>query len=102
MKSGLLTIGLALAVLPVFGQEQPKHYNKSVFSGFHRMQPVARNANLTRQKVQQVFPGMYITLDKMHGGFTDIFGTALAVSGGTPESKAWHLFANQLASLGVV
>lgn len=101
MKSQVLTLGLIMASLSAIAQEHTSHYNKSVFSGYHRLQPTQRDRSVTaEQKAKQQFPGMMVTVDKLSGNISDIFGIAIPVSGNTLQDKIQGLFQGQLKSLG--
>lgn len=102
MKSKLLALGFAVSALPVIAQE---HYagafNKSAFSGFHKLKASGRTDMQMGQKVQQHFPGMSFTVDKLSGMITDLFGAAQPVSGNTLEAKAQNCFIQHLSQFGI-
>ncbi|HRO42468.1 MAG TPA: hypothetical protein PL009_06520 [Flavipsychrobacter sp.] len=59
MKSILFALGLAVVAFPAVAQEHSSHYEKSVFTGFHKIEPSTRSdANHTIQQVKQHFPDM--------------------------------------------
>jgi hypothetical protein len=102
MKSKLIAFGLAIAALPAFAQEGTTNYGKSVFSQFHSIPANTRkDASSLIQKVQQHFPGMDVTIDKLSGNFTDIFGIAMPIPGATNQDKAAYCFSNYLSDFGV-
>jgi len=102
MKSKLIALGLACAMLPSFVRgQQSTIYEKSVFSGFHKRQPVADKAvRETMQQVQQQFPGMQVSVDKLTGNIDDMFGVSIAIPGSSIEDKVRHIF-SRLSSFGI-
>jgi hypothetical protein len=102
MKGIFLALGLAASAVPALAQEHGHNLDKSAFSGFHEIRPLSRiDATAAAQKVNQQFPGMYVSVDKLNGSFTDIFGKAMPVQGTSVENKLALLFAHQLKSLGI-
>ncbi len=103
MKFKFFTAALALAGLPCFAQEQHKdNYEKSVFAQYRLLSPSLRsNTPGTLQKVQQHFPGMMVSLDKLTQNFHDIFGGSRPVAGSTLSAKVHSLFAQDLTAFGL-
>lgn len=102
MKIKILTLGLAIISGSVFAQVSYDNYNKSVFLGFSKMNFTnTENARQTQQKVQQDFPGMNVTVDKLNGNFTDVFGTALQIPGSTLNDKVQTCFNQYMTDFGV-
>ena len=103
MKSKLLLFGFALAALPATAQDHvADKYNRSVFAQFHNIRPNERvNMGLSQQKVQQHFPGMKVSIDKLTGHFTDIFGFATSIPGNSVQEKVQNCFAQHLTDFGI-
>jgi len=87
---------------PSFAQDGHSHdYNFSIFSG-SEMAPVKNKGarSETIQTAKASFPGWMLSVDKFSGSFTDLYGKAMPVSGGTREEKANQLF-SKLQQLGI-
>jgi len=102
MKSNLLAFSLVIAAFPAFAQEQKADdYRKSAFSEFRHIKPLSRKeVNGTLQKVQQHFPGMQVSLDKLTGDFTDIFGPAQIIPANDMAGKIQNVL-SKLSAFGV-
>lgn len=93
---------MAMSAFSATAQDHSHHLDKSAFNGFHNIRPLSRiDTRSTAQKVNQQFPGMYVSTDKLNGSFTDIFGKAIVVTGSSIENKIAGLFAKELKALGL-
>lgn len=104
MKKLLITVGFAAAFAPAIAQhhEHGPSYQKSVFAGHEQVGILNRELHAaTRMQVQQKFPGWKLTTDKVTGGFSDIYGDAMAVSGQSPVEKSQTVMNELLKQLGV-
>lgn len=80
-------------------QEQHKNYNRTVFNNVSRVTPEA--SQKMQALVASEFPGWRTELDARSGVPRDLYGPAIAVSGGTLAQKADYVIEHQLADLGV-
>lgn len=102
MKSKLFAFGLAIAALPAFAQEHVDNYNRSAFSNVRNLGSPATEVLLNnRNLLQQQFPAMTASFDKLNGSLTDLFGQPAVIPGSALTDKAQYCFANQLAALGI-
>ncbi len=103
MRLGLIVLGLAVSSLPAFAQEyHSDDYNKSVYNGFKDLKPHFRTNQLQLQsQVDQLFPGMNFTRDRLNGSLTGLFGKATPIAGGTLRDKARNLVEQKLSAFGL-
>ncbi|WP_276132226.1 T9SS type A sorting domain-containing protein [Polluticoccus soli] len=104
MKKLLITVGLAAAFAPAIAQHQEHgpSYQKSVFAGHEQVGILNRESHAaTREQVRQNFPGWKLTTDKITGGFSDIYGDAMVISGQSPLEKSQTVMSKLLKQLGV-
>lgn len=94
---------LSLAALVSSGATAHKHdFGVSVYDGFINLPFAGKKAAANTQKLtKSVFPGFYVTTDKLTGSPRDIYGSVLAVPGNDISRKAQYLLNNQLASLNI-
>lgn len=102
MKPTLLLCGLLAIACPSFAQDGHSHdYNFSIFTG-SEMAPI-KNAGVRAETIQAAkasFPGWMISVDKLSGAFTDLYGKSMPVAGATRVEKADQLF-GMLQQLGI-
>lgn len=76
------------------------NYGVSVFSRMPQ-HPVKRADAGVQAKLQARFPSWYIGTDEWSGGFRELNGPAITVSGSSYEEKARNVMATQLSVVGI-
>lgn len=76
-------------------------FSYSVFSNSHTISPIKRADIGTYDKLYAQFPSWMILTDKWTGGFTELNGKPIAVSGKSLLDKAQYLMKSKLSIAGV-
>lgn len=95
--SALLCLALSLGA----NAQESKNYNFSVFTKYRTLPANVDAVQKTRAQVASLFPGYHITVDKLNGYFTDIYGKTMDVPGADNKARANKLMTGMLAQLGV-
>ena len=107
MKQFFLLMGVTFVSLNLFAQQESQHSHKSdrfsvsVFAQNHTIQPERRADIGVYEKLSAKFPKWHIQTDQWTGGFYDLNGPAIAISGSTLEEKAKNVLQGQLAFLNI-
>lgn len=105
MKRISFLFGLSALALCANAQQQTtnsgNNYNFSVFTNSSSLSPAKRADIGTLSKLAAKFPSWYIETDQWTGGFKDINGKPIALSGTSLEDKARYCMANMLNVVGV-
>ncbi len=99
-----MLMGLAVAFNAAQAEEHTHEegYEFSVFQNYRHLQMVNVNAVLETQDIVAAnFPGWNADIDKLNSKFSDMYGPALTVPGGTHVEKANGLLAGKLTKLGL-
>jgi hypothetical protein len=107
MKRLFFLFGLSAISFGTFAQQDVQHqhtgnkYGVTVFANSHNLRPAKRADIGLNTKLAAKFPGWYIATDPWTGGFKDLNGSPIAVSGKTLSEKANNLMMNQLSVAGI-
>jgi len=107
MKQLFFLFGLSALSLNAFAQQENQHqhtsdkYGVSVFTNSHTLRPEKRADIGVHTKLQARFPGWFITTDPWTGGFKELNGKPMTVSGSTLLEKANNLMKNELSVVGI-
>jgi len=97
-------LGLSALSVTALAQQQAvtaNDYRVSVFANSERLQPLKRADIGVHEKLATQFPGWYIETDKWTGGFKELNGKPMNVSGSSLEIKARNCMDNQLSAAGM-
>ncbi len=101
MKKFIALLGLtAVTATNTFAHKHD--FGVSVFDNYDRLPHAGKRvATQSQQKAKAMFPGFYVTTDKLTGMPRIVYGKTLQVPGGNTTEKSAYLLANQLQQLGV-
>lgn len=109
MKQLFILFGLTAISLSSQAQQQANNnlqrtgdrFGVSVFTNFRSIQLEQRADKGVQAKLAAQFPKWYIATDKWTGGFRDLNGPGISVSGKSLSDKATSLMQQQLAVVGI-
>lgn len=107
MKRLFFLFGLSAISVSTFAQQNSQHshtgdkFGVSVFHKSHLLTPISRADKGTHAKLSAQFPSWMIGTDQWTGGFRELNGAPIAVSGATLLEKAKNLMKNQLSVVGI-
>ncbi|MDI9320400.1 MAG: T9SS type A sorting domain-containing protein [Phycisphaerales bacterium] len=107
MKQLFCLFGLYTISYSSFGQQAEGHqktgdkFGVSVFANSHTLHPTKRADIGLAEKLSAQFPKWYISTDRWTGGFKDLTGPGIVVSGDALSDKVALVMNNQLNVVGV-
>lgn len=107
MKQLFFLFGLSALSISTFAQQNDGHnhagdkFGVSVFQNSHKLRPLKRADIGVQAKLAAQFPTWMVGTDQWTGGFKELNGAPMAVSGTTLLEKANNLMKNQLSVVGI-